>query len=52
MVARHLRGGSDPLAVTVKPTAPIDGQKPGTSGVCFLADLILCLSSSFVTRSS
>jgi phosphoglucomutase len=29
----HLRGGSDPLAVTVKPTAPIDGQKPGTSGL-------------------
>jgi hypothetical protein len=30
--SRHLRGGSDPLAVTVKPTKPIAGQKPGTSG--------------------
>jgi len=29
----HLRGGSDPLAVTLKPTKPIDGQKPGTSGL-------------------
>jgi len=32
-MSMHLRGGSDPLAVTAKPTAPIDGQKPGTSGL-------------------
>merc|ERR1740130_175307 len=29
----HLRGGSDPLAVTIKPTSPIAGQTPGTSGL-------------------
>jgi len=30
----RLRGGAgDPLAVTVKPTSPIEGQKPGTSGL-------------------
>eukprot|EP00287_Rhodomonas_sp_CCMP768_P010722 CAMPEP_0196729820 /NCGR_PEP_ID=MMETSP1091-20130531/10065_1 /TAXON_ID=302021 /ORGANISM="Rhodomonas sp., Strain CCMP768" /LENGTH=685 /DNA_ID=CAMNT_0042072739 /DNA_START=19 /DNA_END=2077 /DNA_ORIENTATION=- len=31
--AMNLRGGSDPLAVTKKPTAAIEGQKPGTSGL-------------------
>jgi len=32
--SRHLRGGGDdPLAVTLKPTSPIEGQKPGTSGL-------------------
>jgi len=34
MRAMSLRGGSaDPFEVTAKPTAPIEGQKPGTSGL-------------------